>query len=160
MWKWSKVHHLKKFHILRVSITRYSYWYYHVLLRSEFILVFSAMNWKPPKTTLSADTKCGQFPLPFPLFPGDFKKSLFISRNLIIFFRVNYFSQLSAIAIMAIPAEIYSFGWQYMLILPTLFFITFVTNYLFLPVFYHNNIDNCYVVGEWNFGWRFSSDER
>lgn len=47
---------------------------------------------------------------------------------------------------MTVPAEVYSFGWQYGLLIPTLFFITFGTNYLFLPVFYHNSIDNCYVV--------------
>lgn len=55
-------------------------------------------------------------------------------------------SQLSAISIMTIPVEIYSYGWQYMLLLPTLFFIVVATNYLFLPVFYQNNIENCYVV--------------
>lgn len=56
------------------------------------------------------------------------------------------FSQLSAIAIMTIPAEIYSFGWQYALLLPSLVFVTIVTNYVSLPVFYSNNIENCYVV--------------
>lgn len=55
-------------------------------------------------------------------------------------------SQLSAISIMTIPVEIYSYGWQYMLLLPTLLFIAVATNYLFLPVFYQNNIENCYVV--------------
>lgn len=55
-------------------------------------------------------------------------------------------SQLSAISIMTIPVEIYSYGWQYMLLFPTLIFIVVATNYLFLPVFYQNNIENCYVV--------------
>ena len=55
-------------------------------------------------------------------------------------------SQLSAISIMTIPVEIYSHGWQYMLLFPTLVFIAIATNYLFLPVFYQNNIENCYVV--------------
>lgn len=47
---------------------------------------------------------------------------------------------------MTVPAEIYSFGWQYALLLPSLIFVTLVTNYVSLPVFYCNNIENCYVV--------------
>lgn len=70
------------------------------------------------------------------------------SRNWIknIFF--SEISQLSAIAIMSVPAEIYSFGYQYLFLLPTLFFVTLVTNYISLPVFYCNNIDNCYAVSK------------
>lgn len=56
------------------------------------------------------------------------------------------FSQLSAVAIISIPAEIYSFGWQYCLFLPGLFLVTLITNYVSLPVFYCNNIENCYMV--------------
>lgn len=63
-------------------------------------------------------------------------------------------SQLSAISIMTIPVEIYSYGWQYMLLLPTLLFIAVATNYLFLPVFYQNNIENCYVVSGLVWMWR------
>lgn len=47
---------------------------------------------------------------------------------------------------MTIPAEIYSFGWQYALSIPAAVFVVFVTNYISLPVFYHNKVDNCYVV--------------
>lgn len=61
------------------------------------------------------------------------------------------FSQLSAIAIMATPAEIYSYGWQYAMLFPSLVAITLAANYLFIPVFYHNNLDNCYAVSE--FDW-------
>ncbi|XP_031621567.1 uncharacterized protein LOC116339681 [Contarinia nasturtii] len=61
-------------------------------------------------------------------------------------------SQLSAISIMALPAEIYSFGYQYIFLLPTLFFVTLVTNYISLPVFYCNNIENCYAYLEIRFG--------
>lgn len=53
---------------------------------------------------------------------------------------------MSAISIVAIPAEIYAFGWQYVLIIPTVGLIILIVNYLFLPVFYQNNIDNCYAV--------------
>lgn len=55
-------------------------------------------------------------------------------------------SQLSAMSVISIPAEIYSFGWQFALILPIISVITLVSSYLFLPVFYNNNIDNCYAV--------------
>lgn len=52
---------------------------------------------------------------------------------------------------MAIPAEIYSFGWQFALLLPAIVAIILTSNYLFIPVFYNNSIDNCYAVSE--FGW-------
>lgn len=55
-------------------------------------------------------------------------------------------SQLSAISIVAVPAEIYSFGWHYFLVVPTAGLVTIIIIYLFLPVFYHNSIDNCYAV--------------
>lgn len=48
---------------------------------------------------------------------------------------------------MAIPAEVYAFGWQYTLLLPSLILVLMVTNYISLPVFYSNNIENCYMVG-------------
>lgn len=59
-------------------------------------------------------------------------------------------SQISAIAIISIPAEIYSFGWQFMLLVPTFIFVTLVINYVSLPVFYSNNIENCYAVSVQN----------
>lgn len=71
----------------------------------------------------------------------------------IVFFQ----SQLSAMAIMTIPTEVYSFGWQYALLLPSLIFVTLVTNYISLPVFYCNNIDNCYKV---SIDFRLKSGER
>lgn len=51
---------------------------------------------------------------------------------------------------MTLPAEIYAFGWQFALILPNITAITIASNYLFTPVFYHNAIDNCYVVSVLN----------
>lgn len=59
-----------------------------------------------------------------------------------------FFSQLSAISITTIPIESYSFGSQYILIVPNLVLIVLCVNYIILPVFYHNNIDNCYVVSK------------
>lgn len=49
---------------------------------------------------------------------------------------------------MTIPAELYQHGSQYLLFLPTLVFVVLVCCYVYLPVFYHNNIDNCYVVSD------------
>lgn len=47
---------------------------------------------------------------------------------------------------MAVPAEVYSYGWQYILMIPAMFIVTVVANTLFIPVFYQNSIDNCYAV--------------
>lgn len=50
------------------------------------------------------------------------------------------------------PAEIYSFGWQYMLFLPASTLILLITNYVSLPVFYGNSIENCYMYLDMRFG--------
>lgn len=55
-------------------------------------------------------------------------------------------SQLSGIAIMAVPAEIYMYGTQYALVVPLMAVVVLMINYIFLPVFYHNHIANCYEV--------------
>lgn len=81
--------------------------------------------------------------------PGNFLTLLFKYKNEML--KLSNFSQISAISIIAIPAEIYSFGWQYCLVIPMLIPITISINYLFLPVFYHNNIDNCYAVSNYFF---------
>lgn len=49
---------------------------------------------------------------------------------------------------MAVPAEVYSFGWLYILLIPAMIFLTLAANYLFIPVFHQNSIDNCYTVSE------------
>lgn len=71
----------------------------------------------------------------------------FQNRN---FFQLNLlflsFSQLSTFSITVIPAETYQFGWQIMLSVPALILVMLLTNYVSLPVFYSNNIENCYVV--------------
>lgn len=57
------------------------------------------------------------------------------------------FSQLSAYSFVSLPAEIYSFGSNYVqLELLVVVLLTIVVNYGVLPVFYTNNIDNCYAV--------------
>lgn len=58
------------------------------------------------------------------------------------------FSQIFAYVIITIPAEVYAFGWQQMLTLPTITFVLLLTSYIKLPVFYSNNIDNCYAVSK------------
>ncbi|XP_050086804.1 sodium-coupled monocarboxylate transporter 2-like [Anopheles aquasalis] len=53
-------------------------------------------------------------------------------------------SQLSGVSIMSVPAEMYSYGAQYWIIAPTMLIITLIINYIFVPVFYNNQITNCY----------------
>lgn len=55
-------------------------------------------------------------------------------------------SQLSAVAIMAIPAESYSFGINWAFNVIAMIFIIPIINYVVIPVFYNNNISNCYEV--------------
>lgn len=55
-------------------------------------------------------------------------------------------SQLSAITIMAVPAEIYAFGSQYFVIVLSMFLSVITITYVFVPVFYNNHIANCYEV--------------
>lgn len=64
----------------------------------------------------------------------------------VFFLLLKFFSQLSALAIVTIPAEVYSYGWQHMVFCVALVFVILVTNYVSLPVFYCNNIENVYVV--------------
>lgn len=53
-------------------------------------------------------------------------------------------SQLSGVSIMSVPAEMYSYGAQYWIIAPTMIVIVMIINYIFVPVFYNNQITNCY----------------
>uniref|UniRef100_A0A1I8Q1U6 Uncharacterized protein n=2 Tax=Stomoxys calcitrans TaxID=35570 RepID=A0A1I8Q1U6_STOCA len=53
-------------------------------------------------------------------------------------------SQLSAIAIMAVPAESYSFGFGYIFLVLSIIPVVPMLNYIIIPVFYNNNISNCY----------------
>jgi len=56
------------------------------------------------------------------------------------------FSQMTGIAIMAIPAEIYVFGTQYWLVVFVMIIVVLIINYIFVPIFYNNHIANCYEV--------------
>lgn len=55
-------------------------------------------------------------------------------------------SQLSGISIMAFPAEVYVHGIQIALQIPLMIFVVAIINKIFVPVFYHNHIANCYEV--------------
>ena len=55
-------------------------------------------------------------------------------------------SQLSGISIMSVPAEAYVFGIGIWLLIPLMIVIVLVINEIFIPVFYHNHIANCYEV--------------
>lgn len=56
-------------------------------------------------------------------------------------------SQLSAAAMMTIPAEMYSFGISWFFSIASMALITPVLCWVIIPVFYNNNISNCYEVG-------------
>ncbi|KAH8311681.1 hypothetical protein KR044_007472 [Drosophila immigrans] len=53
-------------------------------------------------------------------------------------------SQLSGIAIMSVPAETYSFGLNYFFIVISMVGVVPLLNYVIVPVFYENNVSNCY----------------
>lgn len=52
---------------------------------------------------------------------------------------------------MAFPAEVYVYGIQIGLLLPIMIFVVLIINKVFIPVFYHNHIANCYEVSDWLF---------
>ncbi|XP_061392470.1 sodium-coupled monocarboxylate transporter 2 [Musca vetustissima] len=53
-------------------------------------------------------------------------------------------SQLSGIAIMSVPAETYTFGFSYFFMVVAMILVVPTLNYIIIPVFYKNNISNCY----------------
>lgn len=55
-------------------------------------------------------------------------------------------SQLSGIAIMTIPAELYSFGLTYFFMVLSVVLVYPIMCWVIVPVFYNNNISNCYEV--------------
>lgn len=55
-------------------------------------------------------------------------------------------SQLSGISIIAFPAEVYVHGIQIALQIPLMIYVVAIINKVFVPVFYHNHIANCYEV--------------
>lgn len=57
-------------------------------------------------------------------------------------------SQLSGIAIMTIPAEIYAFGATYFFMVLSVILVYPILCWIVVPVFYNNNISNCYEVSD------------
>lgn len=57
-------------------------------------------------------------------------------------------SQLTGVLIISVPGEIYTYGAQYSLIVASLGFAVLVVNHALLPVFFENNIVNCYEVAK------------
>ncbi|XP_016923868.3 sodium-coupled monocarboxylate transporter 2-like [Drosophila suzukii] len=53
-------------------------------------------------------------------------------------------SQLSAISIMTIPAEMYAYGINWFFNVVCMLVVVPLLNYVVIPVFYNNNITNCY----------------
>ncbi|KAH8306344.1 hypothetical protein KR018_008410 [Drosophila ironensis] len=60
-------------------------------------------------------------------------------------------SQLSAISIMTIPAEMYAFGVNWFFNVVCMVIVVPLLNYVVIPVFYNNNITNCYEYLEMRF---------
>ncbi|XP_017073386.1 sodium-coupled monocarboxylate transporter 2 [Drosophila eugracilis] len=60
-------------------------------------------------------------------------------------------SQLSAISIMTIPAEMYAFGINWFFNVVCMVVVVPLLNYVVIPVFYNNNITNCYEYLEMRF---------
>lgn len=58
-------------------------------------------------------------------------------------------SQLSGISIMTIPAEMYSFGINWCFNVVSMVIIVPILIWVVVPVFYNNNISNCYEVRVW-----------
>lgn len=53
-------------------------------------------------------------------------------------------SQMSGVGILTIPAEIYSYGINYVFVTLSIVIVVPLLNLLIVPVFYNNNISNCY----------------
>lgn len=53
---------------------------------------------------------------------------------------------------MAVPSEAYIYGTQIALLMLIMFVVVVVINYVFIPVFYHNHLANCYEYLELRFG--------
>ncbi|XP_059619567.1 sodium-coupled monocarboxylate transporter 2 [Phlebotomus argentipes] len=63
-------------------------------------------------------------------------------------------SQISGVTILALPAEMYGYGTQFAMMVPFMIVTVSIINFVFVPVFYHNNIANCYEYLEMRFSPR------
>ncbi|KAH8313670.1 hypothetical protein KR067_009996, partial [Drosophila pandora] len=63
-------------------------------------------------------------------------------------------SQLSGIAIMSIPAESYTYGFNYLFVVLSMVVVVPILIYIIVPVFYENNVSNCYEYLEMRFNKR------
>lgn len=55
-------------------------------------------------------------------------------------------SQLSGVLIISVPGEIYLYGSQYFMIVLCMILVVLILNHVILPVFFENQITNCYEV--------------
>lgn len=53
---------------------------------------------------------------------------------------------MSGIAIMSIPAESYTYGFNYLFVVLSMVVVVPILIYIIVPVFYENNVSNCYEV--------------
>ncbi|KAM7362744.1 uncharacterized protein ACRADG_013305 [Cochliomyia hominivorax] len=60
-------------------------------------------------------------------------------------------SQLSGVSILLVPTEVYSYGVTYFCFVLPIILMVPILNYIIVPVFYNNNISNCYEYLELRF---------
>ncbi|EDV90551.1 GH14124 [Drosophila grimshawi] len=60
-------------------------------------------------------------------------------------------SQLSGLSIMSVPAETYTFGFNYIFVVISMIAVVPILIYIIVPVFYENNVSNCYEYLEMRF---------
>ncbi|GAB0088916.1 sodium-coupled monocarboxylate transporter 2 [Sergentomyia squamirostris] len=63
-------------------------------------------------------------------------------------------SQISGVTILSVPAEMYGYGTQYAIMVPFMIVTVSIINFVFIPVFYNNNLSNCYEYLELRFSRR------
>ncbi|EDV52922.1 sodium-coupled monocarboxylate transporter 2 [Drosophila erecta] len=63
-------------------------------------------------------------------------------------------SQLSGVAMMSVPAETYAFGFNMIFLVWSMVLVVPVLIYIIVPVFYDNNVSNCYEYLEMRFSKR------
>lgn len=99
---------------------------------------------KLSKTICMADIKCKHSRSLYHWSPGSIRFKQYRKQFLIF---VLLISMISAMTVVARPAEIYSYGWLIVLPYPVIMLLLVIsTNYFVLPVYHQCGVDNCYAV--------------
>lgn len=65
---------------------------------------------------------------------------------LLLLFLLLLYSQLTGVLIISVPGEIYVYGAIYSLTVVSMILAVLAINHIILPIFYENNIINCFEV--------------